>query len=215
MYSDLHRAAARGDIIKIKQLLKQGADTECRDKNKRTPLHEAACFNQAGAIDVLLNAGANIEAKSYNGETPLVMAAAYSKKEAISILLAEGADIDTQTDNLGRTPLHCAAYTASMIGNTAGLELLLINHANQGALNNQGLRPLASIKASNKFYSEVKDVFSHHQPHPKSLQACARTCIRTRLVENKTNKKVPLSTELDQLPLPKHLKTYLSFPLGI
>ncbi len=40
--TDLHKAALLGDVERVKELLKKGADPNIKDKKGRTPLHEAA-----------------------------------------------------------------------------------------------------------------------------------------------------------------------------
>ncbi|MEM4366824.1 MAG: ankyrin repeat domain-containing protein [Candidatus Anstonellales archaeon] len=59
--SPLSKAAYQGDVKKIKELLKEGANPDVRDSKKRTPLIWAAIGNQPKAAKALLEGGASLE----------------------------------------------------------------------------------------------------------------------------------------------------------
>ena len=52
--SELHEAAASGDIFKIKELVKVGASLEAKADLGRTPLHLAATMGHAETINALM-----------------------------------------------------------------------------------------------------------------------------------------------------------------
>jgi len=58
----LHRAAGEGDLVEVKRLLAQGADTNSRDADGWTPLQWAAYEGQAEVVRFLLSAGADRDA---------------------------------------------------------------------------------------------------------------------------------------------------------
>ena len=75
--TDLHNAAARGDVAEITRLLDAGADIQARsDEGGLTPLHLAAQEGHPAAITTLLDRGANIQARADEyGTTALHLAA--------------------------------------------------------------------------------------------------------------------------------------------
>lgn len=91
----LHRAAAAGDLLLVKQLLADGCDANAFDDGlSRTPLHYAAegeCFVVATH---LLASGADVNAHDEDriGETPLGHVAATCSYEMAELLLEAGAN---------------------------------------------------------------------------------------------------------------------------
>ena len=107
-WTDLHRAAARGDVAAVQKLLDQGVPVDVREQKGGTPLYEAARRGQLEVMKLLLENGANIDASGRNGHSPLSLAAEYKQVEAARLLLKLGADINHR-DEFGNTPLHQAA----------------------------------------------------------------------------------------------------------
>ena len=62
--TDLHNAAARGDVAEITRLLDAGADIEARAGSGYTALHAAAFGGHSEAIITLLGRGTNIQARA-------------------------------------------------------------------------------------------------------------------------------------------------------
>jgi ankyrin repeat protein len=88
--SPLGKAAARGDVLSIKQLINAGAELDRRDANSETALMKAAKEGHAEAVRALLEAGADTEIASPAG-TALELAALHLKKTAVLALLDGGA----------------------------------------------------------------------------------------------------------------------------
>jgi len=66
--ADIHLAAARGDVDRIKTLLSEGVDVDVRDKDGVTPLMLAALFGKSDSAELLLGRGADPAATNHKGE---------------------------------------------------------------------------------------------------------------------------------------------------
>ena len=104
----LHYASAAGDLNRVKELVKQGADINVKDNHKRTALHYAALFGNLELVQWLVKQGADVKAKSIFGETALHYAACNDNMELVEWLVNQGLDVKAK-DNDGRTVLHDAA----------------------------------------------------------------------------------------------------------
>jgi len=71
---ELHKAAARGDLERVRELIKRRADVNARDKDGRTPLHHAAYNGRLEVARLLVERGADVNARDKNGWTPLDIA---------------------------------------------------------------------------------------------------------------------------------------------
>ncbi|WP_422460846.1 ankyrin repeat domain-containing protein [Endozoicomonas sp. ALB115] len=220
----LHEARSHGAV---KELLAWGADIEARDNYQATPLLLAVSgAYEPEVIKALLAAGADLEATDQLGWTPLHHAAGNGGCDLrhIGVLLSEGANLEARAGNRQWTPLHKAAMGA--FGKK--IKVLLAEGANYNAKNSRGVTPLDVIGGSNEGLKALLDsgarcnrrltgrrsclIPCNFQPH--SLQACARTAIRSRLVEHRKNTGQPLSESVQDLPLDPTLKAYLYRPLS-
>lgn len=66
--SPLCMAAAQGDVVKVKQLLKNGIDIN-KKSNGMQPIHYAARYNRVEVIKVLITAGSEIHTTCDKGFT--------------------------------------------------------------------------------------------------------------------------------------------------
>ena len=118
----LYAAAIRGDITRLKKLLRRGADV-----NKRlyvmpgdlfrgdTPLHAAAGRGHEDIVAFLLVKGADVDIVGHQGKTPLHAAVEMGHERVAKLLLVYDADVNAhQPGNMGWTPLHWAAYKADI-----------------------------------------------------------------------------------------------------
>jgi hypothetical protein len=106
----LHRAANRGDLAAVEELLAKGADVNALALANQTPLHLAVTKEIA---QLLISKGAQIEARDRWGRTPLFWAAGAGRKDVVQALLAAGAQPDAAealyTEPNARTPITYAA----------------------------------------------------------------------------------------------------------
>ncbi|EHK21973.1 uncharacterized protein TRIVIDRAFT_132487, partial [Trichoderma virens Gv29-8] len=108
--SGLLYAVWNGHEAVVKQLLDNGADLECKDKEYgRTLLSWAAQYGHEAVVRLLLEKGADIESKDKEyGRTPLAHAARRGHEAVARMLLEKGANMESRSKS-GRTPLSWAA----------------------------------------------------------------------------------------------------------
>ncbi|XP_032827394.2 uncharacterized protein LOC116952292 isoform X1 [Petromyzon marinus] len=139
----LHKAAASGDLEKLKRLLKKG-DVNQLDKQNRTPLH-LACAN--GHSDVVLfllqNNFVKLNLCDNDNRSPLMKAVQCQQEACVKALLEHKAD-PTLVDSNGLTALHQAA----LIPSCPIAQLLLRHNAHIDAENKDGNTPLLLAMSS-------------------------------------------------------------------
>mmetsp|Transcript_24892 Transcript_24892/g.62512 ORF Transcript_24892/g.62512 Transcript_24892/m.62512 type:complete len:110 (-) Transcript_24892:248-577(-) len=100
----MEQAAAKGDLKKLKQLLKDGADPNERDPfSGYTALHWATDGGHLNCVKVLLSHGCRINEQTEEGDTPLHVAYMFKHKKLIKYLIKSGADPSLKND-AGQTP---------------------------------------------------------------------------------------------------------------
>lgn len=72
---ELIKAARIGGVMKVMELLVDGADLNAMDYHGGTPLHYAALMGNADVAELLIKHGANPNAKNKDGLMPLHVAA--------------------------------------------------------------------------------------------------------------------------------------------
>ncbi|HAY75217.1 MAG TPA: hypothetical protein DCY32_06050 [Opitutae bacterium] len=90
--NDLGGAAREGNLEKIREFLKQGAEVNGKYDKDFTPLHWAATMNQVEAIELLIDEGANLDSRDGHQSTPLLLAAFFGQTKSVEVLLQRGAD---------------------------------------------------------------------------------------------------------------------------
>ena len=88
--TDLHAAAAAGNLEGLNCILAAGGDVNARDGSDRTPLHLAAGEGRLEAAQRLLTLGAAVNATDADGDTPLTEAAARGHSAVFALLAALG-----------------------------------------------------------------------------------------------------------------------------
>jgi len=115
--SDYLKGAINEDYLDaVDFFIKQGADVNYEDENKKTPLHEAAMKKNPDIINSLIKAGADANKKNIYGWTPLhyifTSWSSFSDSskmiESINILLSHGSDINAKAED-GTTALMLAS----------------------------------------------------------------------------------------------------------
>jgi ankyrin repeat protein len=149
MKSKLYKAAQKGDLLKVKHLITEGADVNAKRNDGWTALILASRNGHKEVAQLLLAKGADVNLKTNNGVTAL-MYASIGHKEIVQALLDKGADVN-ETDEGGSTALMMASY-----GYKEVVELLLANGADVNAHNEYGNTALMS--ASEGGHKEVVEL---------------------------------------------------------
>jgi len=68
---NIHTAARKGNLNRVKALLNQGVPVNSRNWSGRTPLHEAAGGGHVNIVKELLRRGAHVNPRTPEGSTPL------------------------------------------------------------------------------------------------------------------------------------------------
>jgi uncharacterized protein len=105
--TELHTAAASGDVALLTTLLRTGLDPNSRDAAGRTPLMDAAARGQLAAERLLIASRADVNARSKTGTTALIDAAENGRNKSVKLLIASGANANFASRGLG-TALEAA-----------------------------------------------------------------------------------------------------------
>jgi len=109
-YDGLHEAAHLGDVDRILQLLKAGADIEAQDTSGRTPLLVAAFASHDDCVEALAKAGANLNALENRAYDIVTIAAVADDLAMLDLALALGANPGNITSPYDGTALIAAAH---------------------------------------------------------------------------------------------------------
>jgi len=133
-YTGLHAAAVRGDVTAIRDLLANGADTEARDGNGRTPLHVAAFASYDGAVQALIAGGADPNALDNQRYDIVTIAGVANDPALLRLALSLGTDPGAITSPYDGTALIAAAH----LGHVAVVDALIEAGAPLDHVNNLG-----------------------------------------------------------------------------
>jgi uncharacterized protein len=134
----LSQAAFVCDFVNVRKLLAEGASTEARDEDGRTPIFSAVLGNSVGVLGLLVEAGADVNARDRDGWTALHFAAQEHLPEMARILVGQGADLGAQ-DQDGATPLWRAVQASG--GRSEVIGILRAAGAKDDVANAQGETP--------------------------------------------------------------------------
>jgi ankyrin repeat protein len=164
----IHKAAAQGDLERVKFLIDQGISVDARDELDRTPLHQAAWSEHVSIVKLLLEYNADPYAKSGAGITPLTVAIFRRLEiagqhnqllQTIKLLLQQGITADQLTHpiaSINGSFLHEAAFQ----GDIEMVRLFLMHGADPNALNTGG--EIAWYSAYNQCDPDIMATFLKH-----------------------------------------------------
>ncbi len=149
-------AAFKGDIARIRALLRKGANINRRDRSGRTPLHLAAFSEGVDVVRLLLEAGADVDITDRRfGFRPLHFSARQGDADVSELLVRYGADVDGRSLR-GETALHLAVMNA----HPAVVTMLLKYLARVDIHDSNNKTPLQYAEADGK--SEIVDLIQNH-----------------------------------------------------
>lgn len=102
-------AAANGDLVLVKALIKAGANVKLANQLGTSAITEASIIGNAPIIDALLKAGADPNFRNMDGETPIMAAARSGHIDAVKELIAAGADVNAKENWGGQSAIMWAA----------------------------------------------------------------------------------------------------------
>jgi ankyrin repeat protein len=106
---NLIEAAKEGDLSGVQNAIKNGADIECQDELKKTPLENAAENGHLKIVKYLIEKNANVEAcNECPSKPPLCAAASNNHLDIVKYLVEKKTNIEAK-DEFSRSPLHFAA----------------------------------------------------------------------------------------------------------
>lgn len=131
-------AAQEGDLKKMKQLIKEGADIDGRDASEDTPLIGAARENQLEAVKFLLKEGADRTLVNGLSKTALIVALSDHASDEVSLALI-APDAALNAVDMHGNP---AAYYAAQYGHPKVLEALAKAGADMSKAGKHGTTPI-------------------------------------------------------------------------
>ncbi|XP_051818456.1 ankyrin repeat domain-containing protein 7-like [Antechinus flavipes] len=167
----IHRAALRGDVAKVQQLLLLGKNSvNDLDKVKRTPLHLACANGQSDVVCLLVERKCQLNLLDKDNRTPLMKAIECRQEECATILLEHGADPNLG-DARNNNALH---YIAS--GRTKFMAEKLVKYKiDIEAKNKEGLTPLLLAISTMNF--EMAGFLLKNGANVNALDSCKRTAL--------------------------------------
>ena len=149
-------AAAKGDNVRVKELLDKGVNVNMLGPDRNTPIMEAAYAGHFDTVKLLLDHGANLSARKTDGATPMTLT---TNKDIIDLFknvnaLVEAASkgnnqlvkelIDKGTPPNGLDQFgHSALPESSYNGKTETVKLLLEKGADPNIRKIDGATPLS------------------------------------------------------------------------
>jgi formylglycine-generating enzyme required for sulfatase activity len=109
-YRGLFAAAAVGDVVAIRSLLKTGANPNTLDHNGRTPLHVAVFASHDEAVRALIKGGADPRAVDYQRYDAITIAAVANDGDMLKLAIELGGDPSAVTSLYQGTALIAAAH---------------------------------------------------------------------------------------------------------
>lgn len=139
---DLLKAAADGDLDKVKRLVEEEmASVIARNNFGVSAIIQAANNGHTNVVEALVNYGANIEDESNNGKTSLHWACYWGHYSTVQLLIQKGANISA-IDVEGMTPLMSATFKKHILI----VKLLLRKGASVLTTNDHGATALTIAK---------------------------------------------------------------------
>ena len=183
-------AAMRGDVERVRALLRDGQDVNAAQGDGMTALHWAGERDDVEMAEVLIYGGALLEATTrLGGFTPLLVASRAGSTGVVETLLEAGADVHARTST-GETALHYAAGT----GRDDAVRALLARGADVNAVDSaKGQTPLMFAAAFNRA-DVIRTLVEHGADVSKQTVVVdyAAVAARDQVLADRRNQRVAL-----------------------
>ena len=133
-YRGLHAAAAKGDVVEIHRLARDGAKLNETDAKGRTALHVAAFQAKPDAVRALLALGIDSAILDYERYDAVTIASVANAVPTLQALLAGGASAKLTTSRYDGTALIASAH----LGHVGVVDALIRDGAPLDHVNNLG-----------------------------------------------------------------------------
>lgn len=109
LQEELLQSAMEGDLARVTESLKRGAQVNGLDADKRSALMLAGFEGRTEVARYLLENGAQVNLADINGRTALMFASSGPFPETVALFLEKGADVNASDKHEGWTALMFAA----------------------------------------------------------------------------------------------------------
>ena len=196
IHTKFHKAAQKGDLHSVTELLAKGAAINFEDGEGKTALCHAVCNGHRAVVEFLLARKARSD--SIMGEPPLHCAVVKGNIGMVELLLANGAEINKSywrgRDNYPYKDSATALDKAAEAGNYEMTELLLSKGANPNQENNKGFTSI--YHAEKQGHGRVAELLRGHGGKiPSRIQAQTRSTNSEQMNIQKAIARVPAFTE--------------------
>jgi hypothetical protein len=116
-------AASTENIVKMEELLIQGATVNLQHQGKPTDLHTAAVGDKMKSALFLIEHGANVDA-TWGGVTPLMQAVANGYVAMIRLLMDAGADVNLRATDVSQNGLRAGLTALEIAEKSEYLKML-------------------------------------------------------------------------------------------
>jgi ankyrin repeat protein len=191
----LHYAASWKLNTHIPTIIKNGAALEAKNAAGETPLFEAVKVDAPATTRTLIVEGAALSARNNQGDTLLHTAIHWNALAAAETLIKAGADIDALNGINQKAPLHDAVR----LGMSRFERLLIDNHADLEARDNEGLTPL--MEALRLGATGSAAALLSAGADPRTRDARGNTPLHTAVTTGRLDLVTLILDRLDRLPL--------------
>jgi len=187
----LNFASEEGNLIKVIELIKKGADVNavCDDGFGSTPLIQACFKKHKDIVKYLISKGANVNAKLSTGQTALMLA--IPSVEIVKLLIENGADVNAK-DRDGETALiESADFDYEIV------KMLIKKGVDIDAKNNKGVTAL--MNACTYFSNEkVVKILLNNKANVNAIDNYGRSAlIEASITGNKAIVKLLINNGAD------------------
>ena len=211
--TDIHEAAKKGSLEKVKAFLANGEKVDVKDKYGMTPLYHAATKGHKDVCEFLISQGADVNAGREIGFVPLTGALnnrTESGVEIFKLLVAQGADIKVTVGDymlIHNAALSCHDESVRNIAEfliSKGVDINVRGYQDKTPLHMVGCREICELLISKGADIEARD----NNDRTPLFEACSSIRSKKQICELLLSKGADVNARDNQglTPLHKALK---------